>query len=38
VILGEGGVQLRLHGGGVLSGLHELLFQGFRPEYCVAKP
>jgi hypothetical protein len=24
VILGEGGVQLRLHGGGVLAGLHEL--------------
>jgi hypothetical protein len=25
VILGEGGVQLRLHRGGVLPGLHELL-------------
>jgi hypothetical protein len=38
MILGEGGVQLRLHRGSVLPGLHELLFQGFRLEYCVAKP
>jgi hypothetical protein len=27
-----------LHRGSKLSGLHELLFQGFRPEYCVAEP
>jgi hypothetical protein len=35
VILGEGGVQLRLHRGGMLPGLHKLLLQGFCSEYCI---
>jgi hypothetical protein len=38
MILGEGSVELRLHRGSVFPGLHELLFQGFLPEYCVAEP
>jgi hypothetical protein len=37
VILGEGGVQLRLHGGGLLPGLHEFLFQSIRSEHGVAE-
>jgi hypothetical protein len=37
VILGEGSVQFLLHGGSLLPGLHEFLFQCFRPEHCVAE-
>jgi hypothetical protein len=36
MILGEGAVKLGLEHGGVLPGLHELFFQGLRPENCVA--
>jgi hypothetical protein len=35
VILGKGGVQLQLHRGGVLPGLHELLLQCLGPEHRV---
>jgi hypothetical protein len=37
MVLGEGGVQLRLHGGGVLLGLHELVLQRLGPKHCVAE-
>jgi hypothetical protein len=33
MILGESAVKLRLEHGGVLSGIYELFFQGFRLEH-----
>jgi hypothetical protein len=38
VVLGEGGVQLCLHGGGVLPGLHKLLFQCLGPSTASPYP
>jgi hypothetical protein len=38
MILGEGAVKLGQEHGGVLLGLYELFFQGFRLEHCVAIP
>jgi hypothetical protein len=37
VIFGEGGVELRLHGGRVLPRLQKLLFQSLSPEHRVTK-
>jgi hypothetical protein len=36
MVLGKGGVKLRLEHGGVLPGLCELFIQCLRPEHCVA--
>jgi hypothetical protein len=37
VIFGEGGINLGLHGGRVLSRLQELILQRFIPEHRVAE-
>jgi hypothetical protein len=37
MVLSEGGVQLRLHGDSLLSGLREFFFQSFRPKHSVAE-
>jgi hypothetical protein len=38
VVLGEGGIQLGLHGGSVLPGLYKLVLQRLGPKHSVAVP